>query len=234
MSTSERDLELWKQWKRTQSPQDLQMLLNQLQPLINRQINRWSGSLARPVLDTEAKILATEAIKSYNPNMGASLGTHVTNRLQKLSRLVYTHTQAARLPEHKAIGMATFSVAQETLQNDLGREPSQLEIADHLGWSTPRVNEFQRAYNRKELLTSGEFNPASFPIADQEDPIIGFVIHDMAPTTQTLFEHITGYGGRPVLSNKELQKKFKMTQGQISYQKRKIKNMFEAAMEKGR
>jgi len=232
MSAREKDLQLWKQWNRTKSNADLQALLNHLQPVINQQVTRWGGTLSRPMLETRAKVLAVEAIRSYNPNAGAALATHVTNRLQKLSRTVYTHTQAARLPEHKAVGMTTFSVANDQLQNDLGREPTHVELADHLGWSQARTREFQRAYGRKELLTSGEFNPSAFPIADQHDPIIDYVYFDMEPQKQQLFEHITGYGGKPVLSNPELMAKFKMTQGQLSYQKRQMKNMFQAATKK--
>lgn len=230
MTMKSKDLELWEQWNRTRSSADMQALLNHLQPLINQQVTRWGGTLSRPMLETKAKVLAAEAIKTYQPNRGAALATHVTNRLQKLSRTVYTHTQAARLPEHKAVGMATFSVANDQLQNDLGREPTHVELSDHLGWSQARTREFQRAYGRKELLASGEFNPASFPIADQHDPIIDYVYFDMEPKNQQIFEHITGYGGKPVLSNRELMSRFKITQGQLSYQKRKMKTMFQTAL----
>lgn len=233
MTRATEDLRLWRQWSRTHRSSDLQALLNQLQPLITSQVNKWAGSLARQTLDVHAKTLATKAIKSYNPARGAALSTHVTNQLQKLSRLVYTHTQAARLPEHKAVGMASFRVAQEALQSEFGRDPSPPELADHLGWSNRRAEEFNNAYNRRELLTSGEFNPSAFPVADQEDPLIGFLYHDMAPKTQKLFAHVTGYGGQAILSNPELMKKFKMTQGQLSYQKRKITEMFQSAMQRG-
>lgn len=234
MSTKAEDVRLWQQWNRTKSDHDLQQLLNHLQPVITQAVNRWGGTLARPMLETRAKALAVEAIRSYDPTRGATLATHVTNQLQKLSRTVYTHTAAARLPEHKAVSMTTFSVGHEQLTSDLGREPTTMELADHLGWSQQRTEEFRKAHARRELLTSGEFNPSSFPIADEEDPIVGFVYHDLAPENQQLFEHITGYGGAPTLSNTELMRKFKMTQGQLSYQKRKMKDLFEDALKRKR
>tara|TARA_Y100000034_G_scaffold77676_1_gene93369 strand:- start:94 stop:489 length:396 start_codon:yes stop_codon:yes gene_type:complete len=127
--------------------------------------------------------------------------------------------------------MGAFNVAQEMLQNDFGRPATSVELADHLGWTPRRVTEFQRAFERKELLDSGEFNPSSFPVADQEDPLVAFVYHDMAPKQQKLFEHITGYGGVSVLKNPQLRKKFKLSQGQLSYQRRKITNMFNSALQ---
>lgn len=230
MTPRDIDLELWKQWNKTKNNADLQPLINQLQPLISQQTSRWGATLSRPMLETKAKILAVEAIKSYNPNLNVALATHVTNRLQKLSRTVYMHTQAARLPEHKAIGMATFSVAQDQLKNDLGRTPTASELADHLGWSTGRTKEFQQAYDRKELLSSGEFNPSSFPVADQHDPLVDYVYFDMEPKKQKLFEHLTGYGGNKILSNAELMTKLDLSQGQLSYQKRQMTDMFHNAL----
>jgi hypothetical protein len=231
MSRQSEDARLWAQWKRTNRPQDMQALLSQLQPIINQQVTRWGGTLSRPTLDLQGKILATKAVKSYDPDKGAALATHVTNQLQKLSRTVYTHSRGARLPEHKAIGVTSFQVAEEALRSQFGRDPSTSELSDHLGWSQGRTQAFREASQRRELLTSGEFNPAAFPIADQEDPIVGFVYHDMAPKTQQLFENITGYGGAKVMGNQDLMKKFEMTQGQLSYQKRKMTQLFKNAME---
>jgi DNA-directed RNA polymerase specialized sigma subunit len=224
------DREAWDRWKRTGSPSDLQLVLNRLQPVIAREVNRWAGSLARPTLETKAKALAVKAIKSYNPAMGTTLSTHVTNQLQKLSRTVYTHTQAARLPEHKAVAMTSFNAAHEMLNSELGRAPTTLELSEHLGWSKQRTGEFRKAFERKELLTSGEFRPSAFAVNDyQQDPMVDFVYYDMSPDNQMLFEHITGYGGAKVMSNAELMKKFKLTQGQLSYRKRKLINMVKAA-----
>jgi hypothetical protein len=223
------DLRLWKQWRKNRAGLDLQALLNHLQPLISQQVNRWSGLLSRDLLETQAKILAVNACEDYDPQRGTALATHVTNRLQKLSRVVYSHSQAARLPEHKAIGMVSFHAAQGRLKDDLGRDPTAMELADHLGWPEQRVTEFQRAYGRRELLSSGEFNPATFPITDAQDPLVGFIYHDMAPKQQRLFEHITGYGGKSVLSNQEIMQKFDLTQGQLSYQKRKLLELFQQA-----
>jgi len=227
MSRQSDDLALWQQWHRTRRKKDLQPLLHQLQPVISGQVNRWSGSLAAPLLETRAKVLATDAIKDYNPHRGAALATHVTNKLQKLSRMVYTHTQAARLPEHKTLSIASFKVAQEALGDQFGREPTLDELADDLGWSVNRTKAFNEVVQRKELLGSGEFNPASFSIADDEDPIVGFVYHDMAPTTKRLFEDITGFGGAKPLANSALMKKHKLTQGQLSYQKRQLTKIFD-------
>ena len=229
-TVKETDLQLWHAWNKTKKPKDLQPLLNHLQPVLNQQVNRWSGALARPVLDTHAKILAVEAINSYDPKMDTALSTHVINRLQKLSRIVYTHTQAARLPEHKVLAMSSFSLGHNELKDKLGRDPTHAELSDHMGWSKGRVRDMQQAFNRQELLTSGETHPGMFTLHDEENPVVGYVYHDMAPRDQQIFEHITGYGGKKQLSTEDLMKKFKLTQGQLSYQKRQMTDLFQNAL----
>lgn len=233
MTRADEDLKLWKAWHKSRSSYDLQRLLDQLLPIMVNQVNRWGGTLSKDLLMTEAKILATEAIQSYDVSKGAALATHVTNRLQKLSRLVYTHSQALRLPENKVLSITTFKIGQDKLRNELGRDPTDAELSDHLGWSINRTQSFNQAINHRELLTSGEFDPGAFTVADEEDPVVGFVYHDMAPKTQKLFSRITGYGGASVLTNPDLMKKFKLSQGQLSYQKQKITDLFNKALKQG-
>lgn len=226
----EKDLALWETWNRSRRPADLQAVVNVLRPVIQKEVQRWSGTLAGATLETKATTLAVEAIKSYNPNMGTALSTHVTNRLQKLSRMVYSHTQAARLPEHKAVAMTAFASAHNQLNSELGRSPTHLELAENLGWSKKRTEDFQSAFQRQELLTSGDFQPSTFAVNDyDQDPIVDFIYHDLSPADQALFEDVTGYGGAKVLSNPKLMKKHKLTQGQLSYRKRKLIDKVKAA-----
>jgi hypothetical protein len=229
MTRRQQDLDLWKKWHRTQRKTDLQALLHNLDPIIQTQVNKWSGTLARPMLESRARVLTVNALQGFDPNRGTAPATHVTNQLQKLSRTVYAHTQAIRLPEHKSVSMASFAAGFDMLRDQLGRDPTMVELADHLGWTPHRTTEFQKAYDRKELLSSGEFKPSAFPVADDYDPMVEFVYHDLAPQEQRLFEHTTGYGGKAILKNEQLMQKLKMTQGQLSYQKRKLVNKFQAA-----
>jgi hypothetical protein len=52
-----KDIELWTKWKRTHAPADLQLLLNQMMPIINREVNKWAPSMSRSLLEAEGKRL---------------------------------------------------------------------------------------------------------------------------------------------------------------------------------
>jgi hypothetical protein len=229
-----KDIELWEKWKQTQSQQDLQALMKQLDPVIQSEVNRWSGAIARPVLEVKAKNLVLEALHTYNPNAGAALATHIMNRMKKLSREVYTHQDAVRVPEYKKLKFNAYHRGTEELMSIHGREATNEEIGDHLSWSPKMVSDVQRSM-RPELVESmdvgaGLFEQKSVWGSDSDDGLIDMLYHDMEPVDKLIFEHSTGYSGKPILNNTQLSAKTNLTQGQLSYRKRKIIDLVEDTM----
>ena len=80
------------------------------------------------------------------------------------------------------------------------------------------MSRFQKSM-RKEFLESGDTVPI-FDSTSDDAKIIDFVYNDLSPQQKKIFEHTTGYGGAPILSNAHIMRKFNMTQGQLSYQKK--------------
>jgi DNA-directed RNA polymerase specialized sigma subunit len=232
-SRAEQDLALWRAWKKSPTDANLSALLQQVGPLIQREVNRWAGSLARPVLEAEAKRLAVKAFETYDPTRGAALGTHVANMLLKLSRLSYSNQNVARLPENKLLQFHGYNLAHAQLSDELGRPPTTDELADHLAWSIPQLERFRRAISHQELLESGgaapDGNSGGLFETDSQDHTVDFVHHDLAPMQKLIFEHLTGYGGAEVLSNQEIMKKLGLTQGRYSYLKGQMVTAVERA-----
>lgn len=218
----EQDFLAWQEWKQNPNAANLQKVLQSLDPLIQSEVNRQAGTLARPLVELEAKRLAAEAIETYRPTAGAALGTHVTNRLKKLSRLNYTHQAAARTPEYQTLQYNTYRNAEISLEEKFGRSPTVDELTDELGWSKPYLNKFQRTM-RSEFTESGGVAPI-FDVPSDDAKVIDYIYNDLEPKQKFIFQHTTGYSGVPILTNRQLMKKTKLTQGQLSYQKRLLIN----------
>lgn len=230
-STKEKDIELWRAYKVSPGPMTLRPLLKQLDPVIQSETNKWVGAIARPVLEAKAKALALEAIDSYNPNAGAALASHVTNRLMKLSRTVYSHQDAVRTPEHKKLKVMALNRAETDLMSVNGREPTNEELQQHLKWSPKMLSEIQSA-TAPELVESadvggGLFETTSAWAPDHPEGIVNMVYYDLDPIDKLIFEHSTGYSGKPRLSNTELCKKTNLTVGQLSYRKTQIRQQLQ-------
>ena len=54
MTVSGQDFDAWKTWQRQPTEMNLQEVLRRLDPLIQKEVNRWSGTMARPLLELEA------------------------------------------------------------------------------------------------------------------------------------------------------------------------------------
>jgi RNA polymerase primary sigma factor len=219
------DLALWKEWKKTRSTVTLDKLLTRLAPLINREVQKWGAAVPRIALESKARMLTVDALESYDPSRGAAVGTHVASRLRKLSRSVYPYQNVARLPENKQLLYNTFQVAQNRLMEEHGREPTSDEMADELGWSPKKVTEFNRAYSRRELVESEGMN------FDDDDSgtsgMVAFFYHGLAPDEKNFFDDVTGYNGKRAMNNTQLMAKYHLTQGQLSYRKRKFVEQIE-------
>ena len=220
-----KDLLLWQAWKKSRSPADLQLLLTQMTPILAREVNKWAPSMSRSYLMGEAKRLAVEAFATYDPSQGASLSTYIASRLPKLSRVVYSSQNASRLSETKALLFNTYHAATNELLGRHGREPTNEELADHLGWAPKKLETFQRQSQRKEFIES-EDHPEDL---EAEDHLVDFIYHDLPPLQKSIFEYSTGYQGKPKLSGAEIMKKLNLTQGVLSYQKALIVKAVEKA-----
>lgn len=229
MALKDKDLELWRQWKRTRSPMDLSALLRQMDGVIQKETNRWSGVLARDVLLTEAERIAKDAFETYDPKAGAALATHLTNYLQKLSRIVYTHQNVGRIPEYQTLKIKQFERAQSELESQLGRAPTAAELATHLVWSVAAVEKMRKELRRESVESRDVKGLPAFG-RSEADVMVDLVYHDLNPLQKSIFEHTTGYGGAPILAGKDLTAKLKITQGQLSYEKTKIINRVKSLL----
>jgi DNA-directed RNA polymerase specialized sigma subunit len=216
VETKSKDLELWEKWKKSRSEIDLQALLNQVHPLIMREVNRWAAAGSRSLLEAEAKRRAVDAFETYDPKAGAALSTYLVSRLAKISRGVYSSQNVARASETKTLQHAPYHAAVTHLSDQLGRHPTVTELADHLGWSQKRVKEFQQQSMRKEFVESEEH-----PDATESDELefIDLMYHGLPPLQQQIFDYTTGYRNAPRLTGAEITKKLGITQGVLSYQK---------------
>jgi len=226
-ATADKDMELWRQWKKKPSDAHAMALLHQVNPMIQKEVNRWAGTLARPAIELEAKRLAMEAMSTYQPTRGAAVGTHMMNRLRKLSRLPYTHQNAARMPEYQTLKFHTHNLAKAALEDKLGRSPTIDELSSELSWPKPYLADFQKSL-RQESIESGTPAPI-FDIDNGASGTIDFVYNDLNTQQKKLFQYSTGYGGAKILTNPQIMKKLKMTQGQLSYLKRKLIDHVSAA-----
>ena len=151
-----KDLALYNSWRSSGSKRDMSRLVDHLAPLIYKEVSRAAGTLPIAALNAEGKQWAIKAVKSYDPDKGFALSTHVTNYLQRVRRLNYKYQHAARLPENMKLEFHKYNNSIAQLTDELNRDPTEEEIAAHLGWSKGAVVKFKKNVYSDHLESGNE------------------------------------------------------------------------------
>jgi DNA-directed RNA polymerase specialized sigma subunit len=231
----QKELDLWSTWKNNgQKPEHLEPLLKLYDPVMNLK----SRQNKAPNIPASAFKIALQeqlikALKSYDPAK-AALNTHVENHLRKVSRYNIRMQNFAYIPEDAVSKISPILKAQDTLEEELGREPTHQEIADHITESTGKRITAQRVATviksqRKDIPGSAfESDPVPKPSNFEESQIavaanILPTLFPNKPMLHSLFHHIYGTDDHEkITSTTALAKKFGTNLSQISRMKKTI------------
>ena len=165
----DKDLELYHRWKNNGDKHALKNLVNNLKPIIQSETNKLSGSLPQSALKGEVVSWAIRAIKDFDPSKGTKLSTHVYNWTRKAKRLNYTYQNIANMGEDKQLQYGKYNHAVTTLEDELGRDPTNKEIARRMGWTEKEVEKY------KALIFQDHYESGNLYAAEQsrfnEDPL---------------------------------------------------------------
>lgn len=221
-------------WKRYQNG-DISVsgdVLKELQPTIDKAINNYGG--ADPGLKTKARIIALDAVKSYDNTKGASLSTFVYGNLQKLLRERGERSNLTHLPENVAIirNKIKDTIREWEIEHD--EEPTVEQLADTTGLSIRRID---------AVMNYKPITPDSLTVSPEGDQLVGAdsgraldlysrVIYDeLDDTDKKIYEWSTGFGKGTKLSGIEIARKLKMSPAAVSKRYIKISNKFSEGRE---
>lgn len=217
--TKQRELEMWQQWKTGgERPNDLRPLLKSFRPLVRSRANHWANRAELPPESVHAEFNRqfVNALKSYNPNKGAALGSWVTNNLKKAQRWVSQHQDPTRVQEHRYYKMGEWDNALATLDDQLGREPSTREMAEYLGWSEAEAGRME-SEKRKSLYSSGfgGFDPTSIT-PSREAEVMKLVRYELNPEELQVYDYTVGSFGKPQLRPGQIAKQLNMSPSKVT------------------
>jgi DNA-directed RNA polymerase specialized sigma subunit len=219
--TEEQVMEYYQRWRDRQDPVAFKELYKHFEPMIIQTVNKWNTNLNPATLKSHGKVQLIKALKSYNPQKGTALSTHVYNYLQKLSRISMYYGEAVRMPENIRLKVGSYLAAVEALREKLHREPTVNEIAEELGWSKKEVERIQN-YLYSEGTESGAETPYAFDQYTGQGALLEAFYNSLPAEEQLVFEHLTGYGGKPLLKPGEIAKKMGWSPAKVSLIRKRI------------
>lgn len=205
-------------------------LLTALNPTIDKAIRAHVGE-PHPLIKSRARSIVLKSLPKYDPKQ-TQLNTYITNQLYSLRRVNRKQTQIISVPERMSQEYSRLTAAEENLRDQLGREPTTIELADNVGLSPKRIQKIRRFKYPMTESQAAAMGPGFMPgVQAKKSHWLEVIYHDLDTTDQQIMEHSFGMFGKPMLSNQAIATRLGLSPGAISQRKAKIQQYLDDEVE---
>lgn len=216
-------------WERYQNGDETASseVLTELDGTINKAISAYANG--DPQMRTQARILALEAVKTYDPSKGTQLSTYVYGQLQKLRRESAQRANLTHVSENVAIERSQIQRQIREYVADHGEEPTTEQLADLTGLSVKRIDSVM---NYKPVIPDSiAVSPEGDSLAQSEtdralDLYDRLIYDELDDIDKKIYEWTTGYGKGEILSQVEIAQRLGISTAAVSKRYKRIVDKF--------
>lgn len=207
MTRDERQLDMWKRWQKEGDEGVMTDLLSDLQPLIKSNLGQYSSSpLPYEVLRLRANVMLRDALSTYDPNKGASLGTYATHSMKPMSRYVQKYQNTKYLPQYLAQQYGRYENAEAQLRDKLGRDPDDEELSRAMNLSVRNIQRIRLAKSPEMPVSVSEEIGSEQSMGDAESSRnrdrLFYLRTTLKGKDRQMFDMLTGMGKQKAVTDR--------------------------------
>lgn len=219
-------------YKQTNSPKYLNNLLKKLSPVINTAIRSYTRSGVTPAVRLEAQKIIANTLNKYDPRT-SPLKNFVLSQLRGLYRQTESNPMTVHVPEQWLLDNRRVRAVEQELISELGRQPSDAEIADRLHIPVQRVTKARKvpSINPDTAFVDSSSLETGKALKIKPETIktwVQAIYAESDPKDQVILEHSLeppfDIFGKPKLSDKELSEKLNISLSNISQRKARLQS----------
>lgn len=217
----------YESWSDDSTPEGNAAMLLAVDPIIQKGVSMYGGG-AGPLIRSRARKLALKGLGTYDRGR-SRLQSHLLNQMQGLRRISQQQHSVIKVPERVLLDSHKLHQHEQELQDKLGRDPSDDELANKAGISLKRiryVREWQPGMTTGQLSAIDPGASPAIRAAEKTHEAWLEVVYDsLPPIDKKIMEWSLGMHGREKLSNQEIANKLSRSPGAISQRKAKIQQV---------
>jgi len=200
---------------------------------LDRTIQSGMASFGNKNLKTRSRIIVDRSLRTYDPEKGASLQSHVYNHLQGLQRYKAERGMAVHVPESVRLDKGHIHRFEKEYHDQHGIVPSDETISDALSVSAKRIGKVRNANELPELFTDKGDSAVATKGRSAQDVWSDYVYHDLDDVNKNIFKWTTGYGNATTMSKASIAAKLGITPAAVSSRISTISRKLEEGLNDG-
>jgi len=213
--------ELYDTYSKEPTPKNLHAAVKSLDNTINYSLASLN-STNNPVMRSKALVYTANAVKKFDPDAGAALPTFVTSELRRLIRDQRAINAPIKVPDRAMLDAHKINQAEQLYEEEYGREPDLLELADYSGIATERIEKVRK--QMPAMPTEEAFGDTGLgdQLPDYETEATRMVYHDSDHVDRKIMEYKMGFGGKTQLQANQISEKLKISPSQVTRRSQRI------------
>jgi DNA-directed RNA polymerase specialized sigma subunit len=237
----DRELQMWQDWKNSgEDPTKLEPIMSSMRGIIKKTVHTYSAAdIDSKFVEAEAEKHFIDGLKSYDPNSGAKLSTHLINRQKRTGRFVKNHQNFARVVENRAANWSEYQESRKFLTEKKGRDPSREELSREMsdrlkskGVKKWRISAAEAgrymAEDRRDLVQTGLDQDSFVTMPTQDRLVLKMVEEELTPEEKAVYERLLGLNGAPKQGPGEIARALKIHPSKVSRISTSISKKVEA------